>query len=498
MRLPAAALCALLPHAAAAAAPRCSGGRCRNVLYILSDDMRADLGAYGLPVRTPALDSLAKEGLLFRHAYCQISVCAPSRMSFMTGMRPDTNRVWNFIDTVPKSTQATPGYFRDHGYLTLGLGKTFHQEQGTWNKAAYWSNDTGFPYYPYSSNTCPHGNAGGGHCVKPDDQMYDWSLRNESLVYLHHAAGVYKSTGQPFFVMTGFRDPHAPWAAPQRMYDLYNESAIAVAQHDTLGQGTPLIAWSNCLAVKLENGTSFKFGPYSAVPQWVQRDQRHAYYAAVSYVDEHVGDLLGVLRDEGVYDDTIIVFHADHGYLLGEHGYWEKKSNFDLTVRVPLIMRVPGRAPGVTDSFTDLVDVFPTLATLAGLPQPQGVDGDDVSALYDTPGEMLKRAAYHQYPACKTDSINQTRSECNNVARGSFDFMGYSVRTPDWRYTVWLRWNGTLLRADWDGERGEELYDHRGDISTDMNKWENVNLASQQPETATQLRAQLRSFFDRS
>ena len=119
-------------------------------------------------------------------------------------------------------------------------------------------------------------------------------------------------------------------------------------------------------------------------------------------------------------------------------GIWEKKSNFDLAVRVPLLIKVPGKghAAGVkTSSLTDLVDVFPTLASLAGLPAPAGVDGDDVSSLFDEPSASLKSAAYHQYPACGMTTINQTRSGCNNVRRGESDLIGYSWRTDEWRST---------------------------------------------------------------
>jgi len=111
--------------------------------------------------------------------------------------------------------------------------------------------------------------------------------------------------------MTGFRDPHAPWAAPQRSWDLYNESQLLVAKNPTLGTGSPLISWSNQLDVMLANGTSYSYGPYNPVPSWVARDQRHAYYAAISYVDEHVGEMLTLLEKSGLYDDTIVVFHSD-------------------------------------------------------------------------------------------------------------------------------------------------------------------------------------------
>ena len=273
------------------------------------------------------------------------------------------------------------------------------------------------------------------------------------------------------------------------------------------------------------------------MPDWVARDQRRAYdfrrgeaaeppraplcryYAAVSYVDEHVGAIVAALRDGGKYDESIVVFHSDHGYHLGEHGErepayetrapsnsrerrWEKKSNFDLAVRVPLIVKTPfasrfspasrGRK---TRSFAELVDVFPTLAALAGLPAPPSVDGDDVSAVFERPDALLKSIAYHQYPACDAPSLNATRSECNGVAREKFDFMGYSLRTPAWRYTLWLRWNGTALAADWDGESAEELYAHAGDDSSDMDAYENENAASSRPDVAAALRTRLAAFF---
>ena len=472
-----------------------------NVLYLISDDMRADWGTYGLPVHTPNIDALAASSLTFEHAYCQISVCSPSRQSFMTSKRPDTNKVWNFIDANPLSTQATPGHFRDAGYLTLGLGKTFHEDNGKWNEDKYWNN-TVKPYFPYSVNRCPHGGEGGGQCVLPDDQIWDYKLRLAAVEYLTFAAQNYKKTGTPFFVMAGFRDPHAPWAAPKRMYDLYDESSIALPRSKVLGEGTPLIAWSPELNVCLANGTSFPWGPYKPVPDWVMRNQRHAYYAAVSYVDEHIGAILKVLDEQHVRDDTIVVFHADHGYALGEHGEWEKKSNLDLIVRVPLMIHVPNKTnlperARKTQALFDLVDVFPTLSSLAGLPPPSDVDGMDQSGLILAPSAAGagRDAAYHQYPACNTPSFNHTRSACNNTPRNKFNFMGYSIRTATWRYTCWYHWKQDKLEADWDGEYAEELYDHKGDHSTGFDRWDNKNLASERPQVAKELKKKLEAFF---
>jgi hypothetical protein len=277
------------------------------------------------------------------------------------------------------------------------------------------------------------------------------------------------------------------------MYDLYNESAIAIAASPVLGKDTPLIAWSDQLSVQLQNGTAFPFSPTRAVPDWVARDQRHAYYAAISYVDEHVGALLAQLDAEGLAESTIVVFHSDHGYHLGEHGYWEKKSNFDMGVRVPLIMRVPGKKQAVgavASSFVDLVDVWPTLAKLAGLPPPPGeVDGDDFSALFDDPSLALKSEAFHQYPACGMGMFDMVRGECNSTPRTQFNYMGYSMRNAQWRYTRWLIWNNVTLSSEWDGDFEEELYSHAGDNSTSYDAFDNENVAAANPAVVALLSA---------
>lgn len=486
----------------------CRSHTCRNVLYLLADDMRAAWGSYGIkgPI-TPNLDKLASESLLFTRAYCQISVCAPSRMSFMTSRRPDTYGVWNFIDTVPTETQATPGHFKDHGYITLGLGKGFHQNNGAWNAEKYWDVDS-FAYYNYGVGKCPHGGQGGGHCVQKDEEIYDWQLKEQTLTELTYAIEKGRNESRPFFVMAGFRKPHAPWQAPQRMYDLYNESSLEIPEDKLFPRSSPLIAWSQQLGVQLENGTSFHYSPTQAVPDRVIRDQRHAYYASISYVDEHVGALLALLDEQQVSNNTLVVFHADHGYNLGEQGEWEKKSNFDNVVRVPMAIRAPWKgeaARGVkTSSLTELVDVMPTMAALAGLPLPEGVDGEDLSELLDRPAKPVKGAAYHQYPACGCNAadascFNQTRAACNNAKKETFNHMGYTVRVDNWRYTVWLKWLAAsgVYAADWDGDLAEELYDHEGDDSTDFHRFEHENVAAKNPEVAAQLRAQLRTFFDK-
>jgi len=264
--------------------------------------------------------------------------------------------------------------------------------------------------------------------------------------------------------------------------------------------------------VLLGDGTEVAHSPTEPVPVWVNRDQRHAYYAAMSYVDEHIGALLQALRDESVESSTIVAAHSDHGYHLGEHGLWHKASNFENAVRVPLVIKAPGKPSATgrrTESTTELVDLWPTLSRLAGVGRPASAAGDDLSPLFDDPTQTLKHAAYHQFPACRMRLraagrgadfrlINQTRKMCNQLMPRQFDFMGYSMRTARWRYTLWLPWDQERLEPLWRAEErdcAQELYDHAGDDASDMDRYENVNLAAERPDVTIGLRAQLEGFF---
>ena len=179
--------------------------------------------------------------------------------------------------------------------------------------------------------------------------------------------------------------------------------------------------------------------------------------------------------------------------------YWEKKSNFEATVRVPTLISVPNAIAShgqVTDSLFELVDMMPTVVSLAGLTVPSGLDGIDQSALLTEPHTGLKEYAFHQYPACgKLPTFNSTRAECNQVPKEQFKAMGYTVRDASWRYTRWLWWNATKLNGEWDGEFAEELYDHDGDLGAPFDRFENVNVASAHPDLCQQYTAVLRKHF---
>jgi iduronate 2-sulfatase len=293
-------------------------------------------------------------------------------------------------------------------------------------------------------------------------------LEDENNIFDHnltaHAIAALRSYGtKPLFLAVGFKKPHAPWGTPSRFFDMYSPR-LPVAAHPTAPTDMPDVAFIHNFGATLENGTSYDWGPQKSVPTEAAALLRQGYYAAVSYVDEQVGKILAELEALKMSESTIVAFTSDHGYHLGEHGEWEKKANFELTNRVPLIIRAPGipqSAGKRTTVFYDHVDLYPTLVELAGLPSPQS---------------------------------------CNNAQKNTFDYMGYSVRTSAWRYTTWLDWDGQKLQGKWSAGPSfyaEELYSHTNDTGSDHDAYENENVAADAKHKAVkeQLWGMLRARF---
>ncbi|XP_065192922.1 iduronate 2-sulfatase-like isoform X2 [Sycon ciliatum] len=225
---------------------------------------------------------------------------------------------------------------------------------------------------------------------------------------------------------------------------------------------------------------------------------RRGYYAAVSYIDAQVGTLLDHLDTLGLAENTVVSFHSDHGWQLGEHNMWCKMSNYELGTRVPMMIRAPwveGSAGKRTSALVELVDLYPTLAELAGLepPRDENIQGISLAKLLSNQSSSSKPAAFSQFPKCGNDwaSLNP----CGAVQRADFHYMGYSIRTADYRYTEWVPWIGGELRGNWSTVVGRELYDHRQDDETDFSDYENVNLAAREPAVVQQLSAALRVQF---
>ena len=436
-----------------------------NVLFIAVDDMNNDLGCYGSPiVKSPSIDRLASQGLRFEHAYCQYALCSPSRSSLMTGLRPDTTRVfdlqYHFRQGLP-DVVTIPQMFMKNGYFAARIGKIYHYgnpgdigTNGLDDKASWMErfNPAGRDRTALEidvMNYTPGRGLGSAMAfyadpTGADDQHTDGKVADQTIALME------KHKDGPFFIGCGFYKPHCPWITPKKYFDLYSMDQIKLPSID---DQTPSKYPAPALA-------STKPWPYFGVKPDEARECKRAYYAAISFVDAQIGRVLEAVDRLGLADNTIIVFWSDHGYHLGEHGLWFKQSCFEEACRVPLIIRTPGMktAGKASPRLVELVDLYPTLADLAGLTPPTTLEGFSVRPLLEDPESTWDHPAFSQ------------------VQRGSFP--GHSVRTDRWRYTEWAR-----------GAKGSELYDH------DADPQELHNLASDptHAEIVTQMKSLLKA-----
>lgn len=451
-RLLAVILAALFASAAA--------GAPKNVLFIVADDLNCAIGPYGdAAAKTPNLDRLAARGLTFERAYCQQAVCNPSRSSFLTGLRPDTVGVDDlrkyFRETAAGgSTLITlPQHFKNHGYFCQDIGKIFHNMGETQDRRS-WSIDEVFFKGTHADDTVfantppakgeekPAYKAPVSEALDVPDTAYrDGQIANLAAALIRDRAG----SEQPFFLAVGFWRPHLPFVAPKKYWDLHDPDKIPKPSPASPPAGAPEIAMH----------ASREIHGYGLVPDDREfteaeiRHYRHGYYAAISFMDAQLGEILDALEDSGQADDTIVVFTSDHGFHIGEHTLWGKTSNFELDARVPLIIASPEHASSrgkSTAALAELVDLFPTLADLAGIADdlPKRLEGVSLAPVVADPSASVKDAAFtqHQQPFYGS--------------RENWKAVGYSIRTDRWRYTEWRPLDGVELVE-------RELYDHEND-----------------------------------
>lgn len=432
-----AALLAGRPHDAQTQTNRAP--RKPNVLFITSDDMNNALGCYGHPlVKSPNIDRLGASGVRFDRAYCQFPLCNPSRSSFMTGRRPDTTKVYDnsmrFRQTLG-NVVTMPQLFQQHGYFAARVGKIYHygvpgqigtsglDDEASWQQVI---NPRGRDKDDEAGviNLTPHiANIGGALTLMvaqgTDAEQTDGKLADAVIRLLE------QKKDESFFIAAGFYRPHVPCIAPQKYFDMYPLDRIKLpADYAELRKETPPIAF----AVKPAN-----YG----LEELKLRQMMQAYYASVTFMDAQVGRVLDALERLKLAENTIVVFFGDHGWLLGEHGQWQKMSLFEESARVPLIIRAPGAKKGGASGRTvELIDLYPTLADLCGLPAPTGLEGRSLRPLLNNPRARWDKPAFTQV----TRGGQQNR------------ITGRSVRSERWRYSEWD-----------EGRQGAELYDHDRD-----------------------------------
>ncbi len=441
-----------------------------NVLYIVSDDLNNSLGCYGhSQVKSPRIDELAKRGVRFDRAYCQFPLCNPSRSSFLTGLRPDQNGVHNnafvFRDKIP-DVVTMPQLFQRNGYFVARVGKLYHygvpnqigtdglDDPPSWQKVI---NPKGRDKDDEDKIFSIDGKKSFGGTLSwlaadgTDEEQTDGKAAEAAIGLLE------QNKDKPFFLAVGFYRPHTPYVAPKKYFAMYPADQVPLAKmpaDDRKDIPDPAIPVKNA-----------NYG----LDEKLQREAVQAYFASITFMDQQVGKLLDALDRLKLRENTIVVFHSDHGYHLGEHGLWQKQSLFEESARVPLIVSVPGMTTAGQGSprIAELVDVYPTLADLCGLKAPENLPGKSLSPLLAKPDATWNKVAVTQVfrgggqPAKAKAGAKQDKQPAAPAG-----FKGYSVRSERYRYTQWD-----------DGKRGTELYDHEKDPQEITNLAERPEMA---------------------
>ena len=450
-----------------------------NVLLILVDDLKPSFGAYGDKwVHSPNLDRLAASGMRFDMAYCNQAVCAPSRNNLLLGSRSTSIGVYSLGHHFRKAVSdavTMPQFFKRHGYHAAGIGKVFHVGHGNINDKHSWS----VPFQPDKVIDYVLPESTGGQLTREEALFSNrskvglprgaaWEIADvEDGAYADGriaAEGIrrlqnYSQGEQPFFLTLGFTKPHLPFCAPRKYWDLYDRSKLPLAEYTQPPLGAP----------KYAHKTIGELNQYNPVPEKsplskdLVRTLIHGYYASLSYMDSQVGRVLDEVQRLGLTDNTIIVLWGDHGYHLGDHGTWTKHTNYEQANRIPIVISAPGvTKPGSSSkALIETVDLFPTIAALAGLPEPTGpqpIDGDSfASILKGSPVTKIGEHAYHCYP------------------KGNR--LGRAIRTSRYRLVEWKPWGKPSSKAEY------ELYDYETD------PLEKQNLASEKPDIVKKLSA---------
>lgn len=438
-----------------------------NVLFIPVDDLRPHFPAYGhSEVVAPNLEKLAAEGAVFLRAYCQQAVCAPSRASLLTGLRPDSTKIYDLehpVRAMLPNVLTLPQHFKNNGYTTLKIGKVYHHaddDKESWSRLPKTANNANYANPEVKADIAERtkkAKADGLEGLKlsavtkgpsienaevPDNAYADGAMADAVVATLREL----KQEGKPFFFAAGFLKPHLPFCAPKKYWDLYDRAKFQLATWREKPKNGPDIAMHSSGELR----TYLDIPKKGPVSDDKARELIHGYCAAVSYMDAQLGRILAALDEYGLRENTIVILWGDHGWHLGDHGLWNKHSNFENAVHAPLIVRGPGIQSSIISELTEFVDIYPSLCDLTGIPVPTHLEGSSFLPLLKKVNKPWKKAAFSQYPRGKA--------------------MGHSLTDGRYRYTEWQGKDGTLV--------ARELYDHQNDPG------ETVNLAADPSHSA--------------
>ena len=426
-------------------------GSAPNILFIAVDDLRPELGIYGTKTKTPNVDQFAKSGVRFDRAYCQQSVCGASRLSLMTGLYPTRTREHSFHITGWRKRHPDVVTLNQHfvanGYNTIGFGKIYHLTKGVEVDVDNWTKwiDLGpddlyaLPENKASMEAYNKAIAAGEkkairgplteNADVPNEAYVDGRRATEAAKVLTGLGELEKSENveaKPFFLAIGFTKPHLPFVAPRKYWDLYQRDDFKMPSNTAIPLGY-LEAAAKLSATEMDKYKGYGNGP-AGFSDELKKELLHGYAASTSYTDANIGVVLKALRDNGLEDNTIVVFWGDHGWKLGDHSSWCKQTNFECDTRVPLIVRVPGQlADHATDGLVELIDLYPTLCELAKIKTPPHCQGKSFASLLSNKNAQHRDSAYSVYPTVEKQT-------------------GHSIRFGDYRYTQWRK-NGDGTQA---------------------------------------------------
>ncbi|MDM4015599.1 sulfatase [Roseiconus lacunae] len=445
-----------------------------NVLFIISDDLTSTaLSCYGNEVcHTPNIDALAARGTRFTQAYCQGTYCGPSRASLMSGYYPHATGVLGYKNPRPQigDRSTWSQHFKDRGYYAARVSKIFHmgvpggieyggdgRDHDGYNgadDAESWTerfNSPGPEWKAKGDGETLEGNPDGKKPVvggntfvvveaDGDDEVHSDGKTAAKAVELIQA-----HKDNPFWLGVGFVRPHVPFVAPRKYYEPFLPYSSMALPEKLPGD------WDDIP----KPGINYKTSKNMRMDLRRQKKAVGGYYASVRFMDAQVGKVLAALRDSGLEDRTIVIFTSDHGYHLGEHDFWAKVSLRDESAKVPLIISVPGKAPAVCDSIVELIDLYPTTASLCGIEVPDRLQGKDLSPLLDDPERTVRDAAF---------SVAPMRN-------------GFLIREDRWAY----------IQYGEDAKGGRELFD----MNQDPEQFHNLVNAPSRQSTVKRLEEKL-------